>query len=75
VGYSIQPLNNTSSSENIISLWDTTYENLSAENIAENEAYDGGSAVEWFPYPRKIETGLTVWQGPNTQANIYFISE
>ena len=75
IGYGIQILDPSTSSESIICVYDDTDVTLIGENIGESEAPGGGASNVWYPYPRKIENGVVVNQGVNTVATIFFIRE
>ena len=75
IGFSIVPCDPTKHSELLAALYDTTstVPGPSAEIIAESEAGTQAGSTVWFPYPRAVDNGLLVRQGPNTTVIIYFV--
>ena len=62
-------------SETYIGVYDGTTVACSGEKFGEKEATSKGSAGERFERPKKIVNGVTVIQGANTDAIVYFIKE
>lgn len=75
IGYSIQPLNGNHA-EIVIGIFDGTDVQLLGEVFAENEATTPSCGTgEIWTFGRTISSGVVVRQGPNTQAQIYFVRE
>ena len=66
IGYHISPYNGASNSELVVSLWDAADTQTAANMFDELEVSVYGNGDITYPYPKKLATGLTVRQGPNT---------
>ena len=75
LGFSIMKHDLTKNAEQVVALYDqtsTTITNTSGECLGESETTTGLSDTIWYPYPRILNYGLLVRQGPNTVVTIYF---
>ena len=73
IGYSILPYNGALAAECYIGIFDETTPSLAGEIFAENEAEQRfGSSVLWS-FGKYINSGVSVSQGANTWAIVYFI--
>jgi hypothetical protein len=73
LGYSVMHQDPTKSAETVVALYDqTSVSILSGECLGESESQNKESLTNWYPYPRTVQSGLMVRQGPNTVVTIYF---
>lgn len=75
LGFSVTQLSPLVNSERVVSLYDQTtagITSISGECLGEAEAVQGGDATVFYPYPRMLNYGLLIRQGPNTVVTIYF---
>jgi len=73
LGYRIAPYDTTASSEFVVSLWDAADTQTAADMFDEAEwGATGPWDPMWYPLPKKLNTQLTVRQGPNTTVVIYY---
>jgi hypothetical protein len=76
LGWSILKNDNTKNAELVASFYDqtsTAITNASGECLGEAEtSNDPVNNTIWLPYPRNVENGVLVWQGPNTAVMIYW---
>jgi len=75
LGFSIQQYDMALGSENVVALYDQTTDAItstSGECLGEAEALNKADSTIWYPYPRMLNYGLLVRQGPNTVVTIYF---
>lgn len=80
VGYVAMPINNGTNAdgdkintETFVALFDGTSVAMSGECFGEEEARGSESVGERWARGRWIVNGVVVWQGANTDMNIYFI--
>ena len=78
LGYAIGAADSSASSEFFMALYDSTSllaATAALDNIfdeAELDADTYGNTPMWYPYPKKLDTGLTIRQGCNTVVIIYY---
>ena len=75
IGIGVSRHTYTRTSENWVSITDTVYDKGTSYNevIAEAEYYDKIAGTDWFPYPKTVTTQLTLGQGINTRARVFYI--
>ena len=73
LGFTIAEADPSAASERIVALYDSaTGGETVAKLIDECETSDNVSATRFYPYPKSIETQLTVRQGANTIVTVYY---
>lgn len=74
LGYTVQELDPTAAAERMVALYDSSsVAGATATTLVdETETSDNVSATRWYPYPMEIANGLTVLQGANTVAIVYY---
>ncbi len=75
LGFSVVPQDGNYSSELTLGLYDTTTADLMTATTLFDEAEwddDGNNQPRWYPYPKRLASGLSLIQGPNTVAIIYY---
>jgi hypothetical protein len=74
LGYTVQELDPTAAAERIVAIYDSASVGAATATtlLDETETPDNESATRWYPYPMALANGLTVLQGANTIAIIYY---
>lgn len=72
IGYSI--CGTIVANEALIGLYDSTLANATTTTLFAEAESDGTESKEvWYPYPKKIATQLTIGQGANSIATVYYV--
>jgi len=74
LGVQVWVLDTATASERIVALYDNSAVDATTTTLfGECEAETGNSPAEiWYPYPRKLDTGLIIAQGANTRVIVYY---